>query len=222
MIRKYSHISVRIPAGMLDLFLAKVSELTASRWRRDSAAEDSVGGLPAVMGVRYVFYCRTDGPRTDIVFLYHQDELTLNNIFTTGRGISYAEHGRVSQDFWDSGMGAACAALGLAGKHTPPRSMKPEELLPPGAAKALYEFALCANKSTGAAHPDDMQRWCLFLSLLHRSHAEFNASHLEQYLRAKKFPIEVVENLILQWEFSQSLLEIYDAVLEVEAQPTVQ
>jgi len=220
--RKYSNISVKVPGNMLDLFLARISDLAASSWRRDTAAEEASGELVKFMGVSYVYYVRSDGPQTDIVFLYKDGELSLNNIFTTGNGISHAEHNRVSTEFWKAGMQQACKEMGLAGKHTPTRDVKPEEGLPEPVAKALKYFSVSANKDTGTAHLDDMESFCRFLALLHVSGAKFDESRLEAFLKENKFKEKIVNGLLVQYDLAVTLLPIYDSLRKGKAASTIQ
>ncbi|MFN0104170.1 MAG: hypothetical protein ACKV2U_19055 [Bryobacteraceae bacterium] len=212
--RKYSQISVRVPNDILDMFLAKVSELAASKWRRDPAGEEAAGDLVKGMGVRYVYYVPADGHKTDIVFMYTDNELRLINIFTTGDGISHAEHGRITADLWNAGMKQACKALSLSGKFTPTQDVQPEAGLPPAVVDALQQFAVTANKSTGSSHPDDLERWCLFLGLLHATGSEMDETRLDAYLTSKKFPEKIVMKLLKEHEVAMALLPLYDRILE--------
>ena len=219
--RKHSQISVHVPGNVFDMLLARVSELAAGSWRRDHAAEKETGAISGG-GVSYVFYVRTNGPRTDVVFLHNGGQLTLNNIFTTGQGITVEDHGRISEEFWNAGMKQACQELGLDGKHTPARDVKPEDGLPSGVAYALKFFGLGANKSTGSADPDDMKSWCKFLALLHATGTEMDESRLSDYLTEKKFPEEIVMSLLAQYELAMALLPLYDEMLKEKTAPRVQ
>ena len=220
--RKYSHISVRVPKDMIDLFLARVSELAASSWRRDPAAEESASELVRSMGVCYYYYVRTDGPPTDVVFLYQNQELKLNNIFTTGNGISHAEHSRITSALWNAGMKQACKELNLTGGYTPSKDVAPDEGLPPGVKKALHQFAISVNKSDGITHPDDMELWSIFLALTHVSGATMSEAQLDAYLTAKKFPQDTVMQLLHEYELGTSLLTVYDEIRQLKGEPAFQ
>jgi len=204
------------------MFLARVSELIGGEWRRDQAAEEETGAISGGAGVSYLFYVRTNEPKTDVVFLYNDGQLTLSNIFTTGQGITEAVHARISEEFWNAGMKQACQELGLDGKHTPARDVKPEDGLPPGVAYALKLFGLGANKSTGSADPDDMESWCKFLALLHTTGTEMDESRLSAYLKEKKFPPKIVTGLLAEYELAMALLPLYDEMLAGRAAPKVQ
>lgn len=220
--RKYSHISVHVPEDILDLFLAKVSELAASRWRRDPAGEEAAGEFVKGMGVRYVYYARTSGPPAEAVFLYQGNQLRLINLFTGGDGVSHAEHGRITADLWEAGMRQACGALGLSGAHTASRTVKPEEGLPAEVTGALHRFSVGVNKSTGPSHPEDIQLWCQFLALLHATGSEMGEERLDAYLIAKKFPEDVVLQLLREHEMAMTLLPLYDQMRKAKAAVSVQ
>lgn len=220
--RKYSHISVTIPGNVLDLFLARVSGLAASRWRRNSALEKNSGETVSSLGISYIWYSRTDGPATDVVFLYQKDQFTLNNVFTTGKGISHEEHELLVADIWNSAMKQACQEHGLAGKFVSSRQVKPEEGLPPVVEQALKMFGLGANKSTGSADPSDMEIWCRFIALLHATGSEMDETRLGAYLKEKKFPAKIVSSLLQQYEMAMALLPLYDEMLEARPAPRIQ
>ncbi|MBI2686320.1 MAG: hypothetical protein HYX27_08390 [Acidobacteria bacterium] len=218
--RKKSQISVWIAEDILDLFLAKVSELAAGSWRRDPAGEQAAGEL-APMGVRYVEYTRTSGTRTNIVFLYHGHQLKLIHVFTEGRDLSHAEHGRISADFWKSGMEQACREFCVEGEYLPSRTVKPEEGLPPEVADALLRFAVSVNREDPVSHPDDSKLWCNFLILLHATGAVMEEERLSAYLTAKRFPESSVMTMLMHHEVGLRLLGMYDRILDVNPEAAV-
>jgi hypothetical protein len=57
-----------------------------------------------------------------------------------------------------------------------------EEWLSPAAAQALRLFSEKANKSTGASHPMDRERWYKFLILADKENARLDASTLARWL----------------------------------------
>ena len=167
------------------------------------------------MGVRYIHYVRVIGKPAEIVFLYSDEQLKMINLFTDGKGIGYAEHDRLSAEFWKAGMGRTCAELQLSGMYVPGRTVRPEEGLPPDVVAALYRFAICVNKSDGGtSHPNDMARWCEFLSVSHMHATRMDELRLAEYLLEKKFPEDAVETLVQQYEMAMSLLPLYDRLAE--------
>lgn len=216
--RTYSQLSVQIPEPVFDLFLARVCDLVASRWRRDHSSEESSNDIVKLLGVRYIFFNRTEGPSAETCFLYQNETFSLCNVITTGHGISYAAHAKITADMWNSGVKQACEEFGLKGVHTPSKNVDPSAALPPGVRQALKMFALGVNKSTGSSHPDDMALWCKFLALLHASRVEFDEHYLDAYLAEKKFPEEIINSLLKEYAVAMTLLPIYDR-LRAERQP---
>src|SRR5262245_39369869 len=106
--RKYSQISVWIKEDILDLFLARVSELSAGRWRRDPAGEQQGIAYAALPGIRYVEYARVSGSPANVVFMHQVNVLKLINAFVGNKNLTHAEHGRITAAFWKAGMHQAC------------------------------------------------------------------------------------------------------------------
>jgi hypothetical protein len=77
--------------------------------------------------------------------------------------------------------------------------------------EALSRFSSLANKSTGASHPLDRQRWFEFLFLAHRSSEALDTDRLIRWLvEVEKWPEEKAHDLALQYEFGLDLLKAYD------------
>jgi len=213
--RQHSQISVQIPEDFLDLFLARVSEYAARRWRRDFEVEANGLDMAMALGVRYVYFVRVTGKPVEIVFMDSNEQLKLLNLFTDGHGIGYTEHEKISSDFWKAGMKRACDEMQLSGQFVPSKTVRPEEGLPPDVVAALYRFSICVNKSDGGtAHPSDMAMWCQFLSVSHMRAARMDEARLSEYLLEKKFPEDAVEALVRQYEMAMSLLPLYDRLAE--------
>lgn len=209
--RKHSQISVQIPENFLDLFLARVSAYSARRWRREREVEANALDLTGTCDVRYVHFVRVTGKPAEIVFLYSGEQLRLIQLFTSGNGISYDEHERISSEFWKAGMARACSEMQLSGLFVPSKTVRPEEGLPPDVVAALYRFSICVNKSDGGtAHPDDMALWCQFLTVSHLRGTWMEEGRLAEYLLEKKFPKDAVGTLVRQYELAMSLLPLYD------------
>jgi hypothetical protein len=208
--RTYSQISVQVPENRYDLFLARVTELIASSWRRDAILEERCNEFS--FGGHSSYYVRKEKRQIDAVFSYLGGTYKLTTIIVGREGISHEEHSRLVAELWEQGVSRACRELQLEGKHTPGKDVKPEEEagLPPGVVAALHRFAISANKSYGTQDPDDMALWCQFLALLHASGVEFESHLLEQYLLGKKFEDETVAALSHEKEVVLCALETYD------------
>ena len=79
------------------------------------------------------------------------------------------------------------------------------------AADALRRFSVTANRSTGSSHPSDQRRWFEFLFAVHKAPGKFNTNLLGRWLReVEGWTPEVVEDLIIEYEFGMDLLKAYD------------
>ena len=75
-------------------------------------------------------------------------------------------------------------------------------------ASALHTFSVCANKSTGAGHPADRQRWFDFLLAAYATNTKFDAELLGRWLvEAEEWPPEVADDLVDRYQYSMDLLE---------------
>ncbi len=217
----YSEISVKVSEDVLEFFLATVVDLVPSIWRRDFAAEVDIDQLMMNMDVRYAYFARIKGPKALVGFLFDGSELKMINLLVDGKPVSHAEHSRIAKDLWTKAMERACKELGLEGKFTASRNVKPEDGLPSGAVQALHGFAHGVNKSGSICDPDDIQRWCLVMAVIHATGSELSEDRLNSFLKEHKFPEEVIGELLLQYEVGIALLRLYDRVLEVKNEPAV-
>lgn len=83
------------------------------------------------------------------------------------------------------------------------------------AARALHQFSVLANKSTGSSHPSDQHRWFQFLLAVHKVHKAqgkvLDTHQLERWLEeVEHWPSEVATKLVLEYEFALDLLNEYD------------
>ena len=79
------------------------------------------------------------------------------------------------------------------------------------AAHALSRFSATANRSTGASHPSDQQRWFEFLFAVHRATREMDTHALGRWLvEVEQWPSEIARDLMLEYELGIALLKAYD------------
>jgi len=87
-----------------------------------------------------------------------------------------------------------------------------ENVVSPAVAEALRRFSVLANKSTGASHPLDRDRWFDFILLAHRENAQLDASVLARWLSEFEGWFEdCARDLAGEYERSRSLLTRYEA-----------
>jgi len=78
-------------------------------------------------------------------------------------------------------------------------------------ATALRRFSRLANKSTGAAHPMDRDRWYAFLIATHHASKRLDTDQLVRWLiEVEHWSEDRAHELAIDYEFALSLLEQYD------------
>lgn len=81
------------------------------------------------------------------------------------------------------------------------------------AAATLHRFSVTASKSTGLSHPSDRGRWFDFIFAVHRARGRLDSDILARWLvEVEEWPSEIVEDLVIQYEFGIALLTEYDRV----------
>ena len=81
------------------------------------------------------------------------------------------------------------------------------------AAAVLHRFSVTANKSMGSSHPADRGGWFEFIFAVHRARDRLDSDILARWLaEVEEWPSEVVEDLVIQYEFGIALLTEYDRV----------
>jgi len=83
-----------------------------------------------------------------------------------------------------------------------------EDWMTPEAATALRRFSAAANKTTGASHPMDEQRWFDFILAVHRARLDVGTDRLERWLHeVEGWSEETALNLASEFERGLALLE---------------
>jgi hypothetical protein len=110
-------------------------------------------------------------------------ELYVSNIVPKDyRGqFSYPEYNAILTEFYERFARPVAIERGLSIELSS-GEVDLEEWLSPTAAQALRLFSEKANKSTGASHPMDRERWYKFLILADKENARFDASTLARWL----------------------------------------
>lgn len=87
-----------------------------------------------------------------------------------------------------------------------------DDEVPLNVGEALRRFSALANKSTGASHPLDRDRWFDFIILAHRSGARLDASTLARWLsESEGWPEDEARDLAGEYERARELLARFAA-----------
>lgn len=124
--------------------------------------------------------------------------------------LSYSAYNAILQDFGSRLARPAAIATGFQ-IETSAAHESINDWLAPSSAEALRRFSTLANKSTGAAHPLDKERWLAFLIDVYRRTPAFDADRLVRWLiEVERWPEGTAHDLAIQYEFAIELLEHYD------------
>lgn len=86
-----------------------------------------------------------------------------------------------------------------------------EDWLDAEPATALRRFSRLANKSTGAAHPKDRERWYAFLIATHDASKRLDADQLVRwFVEVEDWSDDKAHELAIDYEFALGLLKQYD------------
>jgi hypothetical protein len=82
-----------------------------------------------------------------------------------------------------------------------------EDWMSGATAEKLRQFSETPNKSTGASHPNDRERWNDFVLSAHREQSRLDPSTLQHWLmEAEDWPPEVAEQLAIEYAYGRELL----------------
>lgn len=184
-----------------------------SPWRHDAEREQDVRSHA---GEREDVIALVRDPSDDLeevgLVLWQEDDgYRVSNIVPRKAGeLGIAKYNVILQDFVANVARPAAAAGGFTVDVTSPQQTL-EDWLKPDVAKALRRFSTLANKSTGASHPKDQERWFEFLIAAYRTSAGLDPDRLARWLsEVEGWPADTARELAIDYEFGLALLEKYD------------
>lgn len=125
--------------------------------------------------------------------------------------LSYRAYNAILEDFASQVAAPAAASAGYRVELSS-STLSLEDELPPGVLEALRRFSALANKSTGASHPLDRDRWFDFIILAHRDGVSLDASTLGRWLsESEGWPEDGARDLAGEYERSRALLARFAA-----------
>jgi hypothetical protein len=147
-----------------------------------------------------------------LVLLSNDDGMEVANIVPlTTSELSYRAYNAILVDFATCVARPAADEAGFCVKVSS-GVMRLEDEIPANVSEALRRFSAIANRSTGAAHPRDQERWFDFIILAHREGARLDASTLARWLsESEGWPGDRARELAGDYENARSLLERFVA-----------
>jgi hypothetical protein len=206
-----------------DLYLRKRSSSSAIRdsiltqvqepWRHDPGREEDIRSYASdqedvIVLVRASF---DEIDESGLVLWQKDDDYKVANIVPRNVGeLGIANYNTILRDFVTRVAEPAALKGNFEIELTSPNQTL-EDWLDTEPADKLRRFSRLANKSTGAAHPMDRERWYAFLIATHCASKRLDSDQLARWLVEVEgwFP-ERAQELAIDYEFALGLLEQYD------------
>lgn len=197
------------PGSIRDRILARVQ----APWNHDREREDDIrqGAIDDEDVIVFVRTAFNDIDESALVLWQEADGYRVSNIVPRHVGeLGITKYNAILQDFVERIARPAAKAGGFEIELTS-AGQSLDDWLAAEPAAALRRFSHLANKSTGAAHPMDRERWYAFLIATHRSSRRLDADQLARWLvEVERWSNEKADELAIDYEFALGLLEQYD------------
>lgn len=207
-IEVFQDLHLRGPASALGALHRSLKEQAVSPWRFAIEKVDQLRAMGEEGDALAFERAQTPGfEAAGLVLLPASDGMEVVNIIPLSVDeLSYGAYNAILQDFASQVAVPAAKAAGyrvdLSGD-----TLQLEDELPPKVLEALRKFSVTANRSTGASHPRDQERWFDFIIQAHRSGAKLDASTLARWLsESEGWPENGARDLAAEYERSRELL----------------
>jgi len=158
----------------------------------------------------YCFHCeaRPNWDAADLwLSLRNRNELRVSNIVPSDISeLSYTQYNAILEEFAERFVLPAARANGLDALMSKP-DLTIREVFPPDVQRALVWFSDNANRSSGASHPRDKERWQKFVIAAHRANAPLATDVLNDWLIHEGWTSDAAHELSIEYENGRSLLD---------------
>ncbi len=182
-------------------------------WRHDAEREKDVKSyaLKQEDVIALVREPADDIDEAGLVLWQEQDGYRVANIVPRKVGeLGITKYNAILQDFVDRVAQPAAAAGGFIVDVTSAQQTL-EDWMEAAPAASLRRFSNLANKSTGAGHPKDQERWFEFLIAAHHTSERLDSDRLARWLsEVDGWPSDTAHELAIDYEFALGLLQKYD------------
>lgn len=182
-------------------------------WRHDSEREEDIrdhaaDDEDAIVLVRDAF---DDVDESGLVLWQEGEGYKVSNIVPRNVGeLGITKYNAILRDFVARIAEPAARTGGFEVELSSPHQSL-DDWLDAEPAAALRRFSRLANKSTGAAHPMDRDRWYAFLIATHHASKRPDTDLLVRWLvEVEHWSEDKAHELAIDYEFALGLLEQYD------------
>ncbi len=203
----FQDLYLRGPAGSAEALARALKDFAAAPWRHASEKEEQL----RVMGEEGALaFEREPTPGIEaagLVLISSADGMKVVNIVP--RAVSELTYGAYNAILDDFVTRVATPAASRAGYRVDISSntLRLEDEATSHVIEALRRFSVLANKSTGASHPRDRDRWFDFIILAHRESARLDATTLARWLsESEEWSQDRAHELAGEYERARALL----------------
>lgn len=206
----FRELFIRGEPDRLTATLAGIERMLSDGWFHDKETERQLADLSHAVRSS-CFGCFDDGgnrPGTTVILTPKKpDILYVSNVIPhSRRRLNYDQYNRVLEEFYERFVQPAAAASGVVAELTDTQADL-EQWLSSAAADKLRRFSSCANRGTGASHPQDRERWNDFVLSAHQDRSSLDASTLRRWLvEVENWPPEVADQLAVEYYYGRELL----------------
>lgn len=209
----FQDLHLRGPASASAALHQSLKDHAVAPWRFAAEKEEQLRAMGEESNALAFERTKTPGfEAAGLVLLASGDGMEVVNIVPLEVGeLSYRAYNAILEDFAER---VAAPAAKVAGYHVELSSgtLQLDDEVPPNVGEALRRFSALANKSTGASHPLDRDRWFDFIILAHRSGARLDASTLARWLsESEGWPEDEARDLAGEYERARELLARFAA-----------
>jgi hypothetical protein len=208
----FQDLALRGPADerkeLRQILIAKASKPWSHAERRE---KEMAGRLPDRDVIAFERISDDQLPAASLALWWRVDAYEIGNIVPREFSeLGIPKYNALLQEFARLIAEPAAEVAGFLVEITPAHQSL-EDLSSPEVATALHQFSSAANKSTGASHPSDSERWLRFLIAAHRTRCHLRADQLARWLKeVEGWDDDHAHELAIQYEFARELLEKYD------------
>jgi hypothetical protein len=177
-------------------------------WRRNVELVQSMRSAPDATVFEHT---GADAPGAFVWLFDEPYGARVTNIVPKSAGsLSHDEYNRIATGFVRDVIEPIAAQLSIR-VEVGPAEKSIEAFLPASVAAALRTFSASANRATGAAHPQDAEKWDRFVILAHREHAAVAPDTLCRWLvEDEHWEEEQATELAVEYERARRLLASND------------
>lgn len=209
-IEVFSDLTLYVPAEARGKAVDALTEAASEPWSFDAKRSEEL--LRNAGGDRSILVFRRDEsddePAASLSIWSNADGFYVPNVVPTSVAeLTHAQYNAILADFAKRIVEPVARNAGYRVKLTPPRQSL-TDWVPEDVARKLSAFSRLANKSTGASHPLDQERWFAFIIAAHRSHVEFGVDRLARWLHeVERWDEDSAHHLAGDYELALSLLD---------------